>query len=347
LKTLEYRWLETSFSALLAMRARLPHAMLLVGPPGIGKRALAEHFAQALLCESPHTSGHPCGQCGACRWFTEGNHPDYRAVIPEVLQPDPELAAAADEGAVPEPGTARSKAAPSKVIKIGQIRALDSFFNVGTHRAGRRLLLVYPADALNTDAANALLKVLEEPPQATHFLLVTSRPSDVLPTIRSRCARMTIGQPDTAMVMTWLQEQGVQDPLGALAEAGGAPLDAAMDKPHADFHDILIGALCAARPVDPVVLAEKCEKAGASNVVLWLSRWVSDLLRCGSGGKVRYHPKQAAVLAGLAGSASAPALLAYYRKLMRQRRVAEHPLNSRLYTEDLLIDYARLIAPRT
>ena len=347
MKILEYPWLEAEFSALLAMRARLPHALLLVGPPSIGKRALAEHFAQGLLCEAPDQNGHPCGECGACRWFAEGNHPDYRAVIPEILQPDPELAAAPDDGAVADPGGAKSKAAPSKVIKIGQIRALDSFFNVGTHRSGRRLLLVYPADALNTDAANALLKVLEEPPPATHFLLVTSRLSDVLPTIRSRCSRVQIGQPDTAAVMTWLQGQGVRDPVAALAEAGGAPLDAAVEKPHADFHEILIAALCAARPVDPVVLAEKCEKAGASNIVLWLSRWVSDLLRCGSGGEVRYHPKQSAAIASLAGKAPASALQAYYRKLMRQRRVAEHPLNSRLYTEDLLIDYARLIAPRT
>ena len=344
---MEFPWLGAHFEALLAMRERLPHALLMVGPPGIGKRALAEYFAQSLLCESPASNGHPCGECGGCRWFAEGNHPDFRAVIPEILQPDPELAAAADDTAGAEHGATKSKSAPSKVIKIGQIRALDGFFNIGTHRSGRRLLVVYPADALNTDAANALLKVLEEPPPATHFLLVTSRLSDVLPTIRSRCARLTIGQPDTSLVLEWLRGQGVRDPVAALAEAGGAPLFAAVEDPAADLHDVLLGALCAARPLDPVVLAEKCEKAGAPNVVLWLSRWVSDVLRCGSGGEVRYHPKQAAVIAGLARTASASTLQGYYRRLMRQRRVAEHPLNSRLYTEDLLIDYARVIAPRT
>lgn len=329
------------------MRERLPHALLLVGAAGIGKRALAEHFAQSLLCETPSAGCHPCGECGACRWFADGNHPDYRAVIPEILQPDPELAAAADDGPVAEPGGAKSKSAPSKVIKIGQIRALDGFFNVGTHRSGRRLLLVYPADTLNTDAANALLKVLEEPPPATHFLLVTSRLSDVLPTIRSRCTRMSVSRPDPSVVLEWLRGQGVGDPVSALAEAGGAPLQAAEGDPAADFHEVLLGALCAPRPLDPVVLAEKCEKAGAPNIALWLSRWVSDVLRCGTGGEVRYHPKQAAVLAGLARTASTSALHGYYRRLMQQRRVADHPLNSRLYTEDLLIDYARVIAPRT
>ena len=331
---------------MLALRERLPHALLLVGPPGIGKRALAEYFAQSLLCESPAADGHPCGECGGCRWFADGNHPDYRAVIPEILQPDPDPGPDSEVGTGAEAGASKSKTAPSKVIKIGQIRALDGFFNVGTHRSGRRLLMLYPADTLNTDAGNALLKVLEEPPPATHFLLVTSRLSDMLPTIRSRCTRIHVQRPDTAITLDWLRAQGVADPLSALAESGGAPLHAVDTDPAADLHEMLMCALCAARPLDPVVLAEKCEKAGAPKIVLWLSRWVSDVLRCGSGGEVRYHPKHAAAIATLARTTSVPALQGYYRRLMRQRRVAEHPLNSRLYAEDLLIDYARVIAPR-
>jgi len=346
LKKISYPWLEGEAEALLALRERLPHALLLVGPPGIGKRALAEYFAQSLLCESPAGGGYPCGACGGCRWFGDGNHPDYRAVIPEILQPDPEPGPDGEVETGADAGAPKSKAAPSKVIKIGQIRALDGFFNVGTHRAGRRLLLLYPADTLNTDAGNALLKVLEEPPPATHFLLVTSRLSDMLPTIRSRCTRIHINRPDTVVSTDWLRAQGVADPSSALAEAGGAPLYAVDEDPAADLHDVLMSALCAGRPVDPVVLAEKCEKAGAPKLVLWLSRWVSDVLRSGSGGEVRYHPKNAAAIAALARSTSVSALQAYYRRLMRQRRVAEHTLNSRLYAEDLLIDYARVIAPR-
>jgi DNA polymerase-3 subunit delta' len=346
MKPLEYTWLKSAFESLLAMRARLSHALLLTGPAGIGKRMLAEHFAQSLLCEMPPANGHPCGECGACRWFADGNHPDYRALLPEILQAEGDGGAGSEEAGAVEPGAAKSKSAPSKVIKIGQVRALDSFFNVGTHRSGRRIILVYPADALNTDAANALLKVLEEPPPATLFLLVTSHLNDLLPTIRSRCARLEIERPATPEVIDWLRGQGVRDPAAALAEAGGSPLAAAIADPASDYRDLLIGALAGARPLDPVMLAEKCEKAGAANISLWLTRWVSDLLRCGSGGDMRYHPSHATALRGLARTMSSAALHAYYRKLVRLRRVADHPLNARLYAEDLLIDYARLAAPR-
>ena len=346
MKPLLFPWMEPAFEALLAMRARLPHALLLTGSERIGKRELARYFAQSLLCESPPPNGYPCGQCGACRWFAEGNHPDYREVVPETLQADPETGAA-EEGGAGEATGGKTKAAPSKVIKIGQIRALDGFFNVGTHRAGRRIVLVYPADAMNADASNALLKVLEEPPAATLFLLVTSRPSAVLPTVRSRCARLTVGRPDQRLVLEWLDAQGVREPERALAEAGGAPLAAADVDPAAEYREILLEALSAARPIDPVAMAEKCDKAGAANISLWLSRWTSDLLRCGADGDVRYHPQHVKVLQQVARNAPIDGLFAFQNKLLRMRRVAEHPLNPRLFVEDLLIDYARLAAPRS
>lgn len=345
MKKLQYNWLDTGWSQLQAMRSRLPHALLMSGPAGIGKRLLAEYFAQSLLCEKLVPSGEPCGECGACRWFADGNHPDYRAVLPEILQPESSQVADAMADASSEAGGAKSKAAPSKVIKIGQIRALDGFFNVGTHRAGHRVVVVYPADVLNVDAGSALLKTLEEPPADTLFLLVTSRISEVLPTIRSRCAKLPLSRPAPARTLAWLASEGVRDPESALAEAGGAPLAAAIADPHADFRETLLAALAGERAIDPIALAEKCEKAGATNICVWLARWTSDLVLCESGLNVRYHPKHGRALKAAAGRMRRADLYAYYRRLMRMRRVSEHPLNTRLFAEELLIDYARLAAP--
>ncbi len=330
---------------LQSMRARLPHALLLSGPAGIGKRVLAEYFAQSLLCENLAASGEPCDQCAACHWFADGNHPDYRAVLPEALQPESAPPGDATTDASNEAFGTKSKTAPSKVIKIGQVRALDGFFNIGTHRAGRRVVVVYPADSLNVDAGNALLKTLEEPPANTLFLLVTSRINDVLPTIRSRCAKLPLGRPAPARTLAWLAAAGVRDPESALAEAGGAPLAAAIADPDADFRETLLGALAGERAIDPIALAEKCEKAGATNLCVWLARWTSDLVLCESGLDVRYHPSQERALKAAAKRMHAAALHAYYRRLMRMRRVSEHPLNARLFAEELLIDYARLAAP--
>lgn len=328
------------------MRERLPHALLITGPAGIGKRDLAAHFAQALLCEAAPDDGNPCGTCGACRWFDEGNHPDFRLVVPEVLMPEPEpVDGDTGEGGAEEPGT-KARAAPSKVIKIAQIRSLDTFFQVGTHRSGRRVILVYPADKLNVDAANTLLKVLEEPPAGTVFLLVTSRFHDMLATVRSRCSRVHVARPAQEAMQSWLAAQGVRSPALALAEAGGAPLAAASEDPAADTREALLAALAAERPLDPVLTAERCEKAGAQNLSLWMARWISDLIAVNAGGEVRYHPQHRRAIESLAGRLAVPEAHAFFRRLMRARRVADHPLNARLFAEELLIDYARLAAPR-
>ena len=342
MKIIIYPWLIDAWNQLDAMRSRLPHALLLSGAPGIGKRVLAESFGQSLLCEANTPGGDACGVCGACHWFAEGNHPDYRLVIPEILQAETELRNDGADTIQADNGGAKSKSAPSKVIKIGQIRALDGFFSVGTHRAGRRVVLVYPADCLNVDASSALLKTLEEPPPDTHFLLVTSRPYELLPTIRSRCAKVVIAPPPRAPMLDWLAAQGVKDPAGALAEAGEAPLSAVTDQSGAAARSILIDALSSDAAMDPVSLAEKCEMAGIPSLTLWLTRWVGDILRCAGGGDVRYHPRERKVLVKRAAHMHPGQLHAYYRRLTRMRRVADHPLNARLVAEDLLIDYARL-----
>ncbi|HEX4329692.1 MAG TPA: DNA polymerase III subunit delta' [Burkholderiales bacterium] len=339
---MSYRWLEPAWEQLQAQRERLPHALLIYGPPNIGKRELAEHFAQSLLCETPAAGGHPCGICNACRWFGDGNHPDYRAVLPEILQ-----AADTETGAENAEGEAGAKSkTPSKEIKIEQIRSLDTFFAIGTHRGGAKVVLLYPADALNQASANALLKTLEEPSAGTVFLLVSSRLDHLLPTIKSRTAKFAVAPPSPAAALAWLEQQGVADAQTALAEAGGAPLAAlskAEDEAAVEVRTMLIDALTGTRALDPIATAEKCDKAGAELLTLWLTQWVSDLILHRNSGKVRYYPRQIKTIEKLAAAADLPGLFRLYRSLLAARRSAGHPLNVRLVAEDLLIDYARAI----
>ena len=344
MKNLQFNWQESDWVKLNTQRVRLPHALLIHGAPGSGKREFATHFAQSLLCSDRATSGHPCGQCQACHWFEDGNHPDFRALLPEILQAS-DVVADMEEGAEPSGKFGKTKN-PSREIKIEQVRALDVFFNVSTHRGGARVVLVYPADALNVPSSNALLKTLEEPAAGTVFLLVTSHPDQVLPTIRSRASKFAMAQPDPARCVQWLAGQGITDAAARLAEAGGAPL-VALRAGGGDTHQTeraeLLDALSSGR-FDPLVTAERCDKAGNENVALWLMRWVADVLRAGqTGATPRFHPSYADALRQCAGRAAPAALHGYYRKLAAARRVASHPLNTRLFTEDLLIDYARLM----
>ena len=219
-----YPWQSEPWQQLQQLRSRLPHAILFYGPTGIGKTEFAEHFAQSLLCETPLADGRGCGTCGSCGWFAQYSHPDYRRVRPEVLDEDDaaEDAEAAESGDTKK--TAKSTKAPSKDIRIDQVRALGDFMNISTHRQGKRVIVLYPAEALNAASANALLKTLEEPPPNTVFILVSNSLDRLLPTILSRCRKFALPMPTHDEALEWLKQQNIKDADFWLAEQGGAPL---------------------------------------------------------------------------------------------------------------------------
>ena len=113
---------------------------------------------------------------------------------------------------------------PSRAILIDQVRAIGEFLALAAHRGGRRIVVLAPAEALNGPAANALLKLLEEPPPGAVFIAVTDELDAVLPTVRSRCVLLRAPVPTTEAALAWLRAQGVEDAEAKLAEAGGAPV---------------------------------------------------------------------------------------------------------------------------
>jgi DNA polymerase-3 subunit delta' len=313
-------------------RGALPHALLLQSRSGLGKTVLARQFGQALLCEALLPEGLPCGACRACRWFEQGNHPDFRQVEPDALRE-------AAEEPDPEP---RSTAAPSRQIRIEQIRELQGFLSIGTHRAGHRVVVVRPAEAMNAATANALLKSLEEPPPGTVFLLVSSAPDRLLPTIRSRCQRVAVAPGATPAMVQWLREQGVREPEAALSHAGGAPLAALEEAAeHAPARSGVIAAL--ARPdATALELADACNGLPLPTVVAWVHKWVCDLALAKRAGAVRYHVRQESTLRTQAGTLPLEPLLRFERSLCAARGVSQHPLNPRLFVEDLFLRYVQL-----
>jgi DNA polymerase-3 subunit delta' len=322
--------------------------LLLVGPAGVGKSGLALALARARLCEQPAAEGAACGRCKACGWFDAGNHPDFRLVRPASAEER-------DEADVdPEPSTSRSSGGrsskkPSREIRIEQVRALDPFLDVGAHRGGQRVIVVDPADAMNTIAANALLKRLEEPPPGTGFILVASRPSALPATIRSRCQRVSLPLPAADEASAWLAGQaGVSIGLAAgwLAAAAGAPLLALRfaTEDDAAAHRRVVAAFAAMPEAGIVATADALagiEATGWSGVA---QSWATDLARVRAGAAPCRHLEQDERLRILAARSSLARLTALEQRLRALPREAAHPLNPRLLLEDVLLDYHRALA---
>ncbi len=342
-----YPWQTDDWNRLQALRAHWPHALLLHGQAGIGKLRFAQHVAQGFLCEAPRENGEPCGACAACNWFEQGNHPDYRIVLPEALAGEAFAAAQADEPKAAETDEGGKKTrTPSKEIKIEQVRALLDFCGIGSHRGGARVVVLYPAEALNVAAANALLKTLEEPPAGVVFLLVSARVDRLLPTIISRCRQWPMTVPAPAAAADWLAAQGVADAPALLAEVGGAPLAAlalASDE-NRPLRDWTLAQLAAGEGCDPFACGETLQKLPVPLVLGWLQRWLYDLLAQRMAGAPRYFPSQAKALARCAQALDANAFAHFMKTVTRQRAVENHPLNARLVFEELFLGYRDLFA---
>jgi len=339
-----YPWQQDAWTRLQAMRARLPHAILFHGPAGIGKADFIEAFAQALLCENVQPDGHACGTCASCGWFAQGNHPDYRRVRPEALED--EVPAAEGEDAPAEEKKAKSKTA-SKEIKIEQVRALADFMNISTHRQGLRVVVLYPAEALNMPASNALLKTLEEPPPGTVFLLASNGLDRLLQTILSRCRKFALPMPDHAQALAWLEAQGVQDADGWLREQGGAPLAALVQAETGSREELDSLLQVLAQPSVDAALrsADKLSKAPLAALVAWQQRWLYDVFSYKLSGVIRYYPRYQQELAALAGRVHVANLMQAIKSTNERRAVADHPLSPKLFVEDMLLDYTSRCGP--
>ena len=341
-----YPWHGKNREYLVRLESKLPHALLFYGPAGTGVESFAESFAKARLCENRQPDGYACGQCQSCRWFDQYSHPDFRLILPETL----EIARGIDEPdkkTDDDSGSAEKKSKePSKKIGIERIRSLADFINISTHRGGLRIVSIYPAEAMTTESSNSVLKMLEEPPANTLFILVTNHLDALLPTIVSRCSKLAFPMPETSVAIDWLKGQGVDDAEGWLAEQGGAPVAALAESRggRREEMSLFLGEL--ASPDDSGLLktAEKLQKVPLADLIVWHQRWLYDLLSIHLTGKERYYPRYRQPLASMAARVDMDRLLKVIKTVNERKRVADHPLVPRLVLEDMLLDYRKIFS---
>jgi DNA polymerase-3 subunit delta' len=318
---MRYPWTQTQWQSLVerVAAASMPHGLILHGLYGLGKQAFAEDFAQFLLCDQPQ-AGQACQQCRACLQFKANTHPDYRKLEPE------------------EAG---------KSIKIDQVRELVGQLSLASHHGRYRVAIISPAEALNPAAANSLLKSLEEPPPQTVLILVTSRLSALLPTIRSRCQHILFQRPPPDLAQDWLinsQHIAPNQVHASLAMVHGAPLAAMaiLESEEIGLREQTFASFCAiangsamALPIQPAWL-----KAPLATPITWMYSWVSDIikLRCQQSATLTNQDK-VDDLQKLAQKVELPKILVFLdsiASLLRMQRVA---LNPQMTMEQLLVHW--------
>ena len=317
-----YPWLEPCrlTIATAIAQGRLPHAMLLTGLPGLGKGVLADVIARQLLCEAASLESGPCGRCTACAQLNAGTHPDY---IKVQLEED------------------------ASVIKIDQIRSLAEKLSLSSHQGGYKVVTLNPADSMNINAANSLLKTLEEPSDNTVLVLVCERPSQLPATVRSRCQLLRVDVPGQEVALQWLAGQGIEGPAKTyLQMAHGAPLEALQQarvdsiKARREHFDSLV-AILEGRAA-PLTVAQAWAKDEDMQGIHWMRDWLMDLLRIamtGQTGGVRSTDLLDG-LTRLARKLDSRVLFAHLERVNRALRLTASSLNRQLLTEDILLAWA-------
>jgi DNA polymerase-3 subunit delta' len=320
LREIPYPWQQASWHALAERmaRGRLPHALLITGPAGLGKRRFAAAFAQLTLCRTP-VDGHACGSCAACVQFAAGTHPDYSLVTPE-----------------------EDKAS----IGVEQIRDLTAALQLRSQHGGRKLALIEPADAMSAGAANGLLKTLEEPPGDALLLLVSARPGRLPATVRSRCQTLALSPPSAQVSLAWLNgREARQDWPVLLGQGGGAPFAAmalgasGLPARRAEFFEGLAG-LRQGRG-NPVKLAEH-DRESYPELLNLLWSFTADLIRLRSvGASVQVvNRDQLPLLQKAAEGLNLRGLYGFLDRVQTSIRMLDTPLNRELAFTLLLTDWA-------
>lgn len=316
-------WQMSQWQRLLQQRQRdrLPHALLLFGQPGLGLNHFAGCLAQSVVCQNVDAQGCACGGCGACRQFSQALYADFLSV---------------------------NITAGKTRILVDQIRDLAGFLGLTGGAGGAKIVIISPADSMNQNAANCLLKTLEEPPGNTLIILVAHHLNRLPATIRSRCQIIGFTKPDTRLGLQWLESRGHQQGARLLQLAQGAPclaesFDNEDSYPH--YQALVEGVLdLLSGRSGAFELRKRWLGCSTGDLVFWSQGLLRDCIRAVSGLPDAYFENSLyfSQLRDLAGLLDLSQLFRVHEHLTQLGEVLEHPLNKDLLVDDVILAWQSL-----
>jgi len=311
-----YTWQQAAWDQLVTTRNKqhLPHALLLSGASGMGKSVFAKALVDSLLCEQPLGNYQACRKCKSCKVHHAGAHPDYREVI---------------------------LTADKTQIVVDQIRNLNDFLHTSRSYQAYRVVFINPAEALNINAANSLLKSLEEPANGSVIVLLTSQLSSLLPTIKSRCQQLQLPLPNKKAALAWLtQQQTKHKPEDLLEMAGGRPLtaleldEAKHYESREEFSRDISATLLQQKTI--IEVSKKWQNTSKQELLDWQIYWVQQLI------KQSFSKHQKRHLLNTIKSYDINKLWLLHDELIKFREIAHTSLNNQLFVENMLLSWLKL-----
>jgi len=322
----------------------VPNSLLIYGEKDIGKLNFALYLANYLLCENKK-NGNPCFECQACKWYSMTNHPDFFPILPEdsydllPFKVNPETIV----------GSASDDKKQSKYIRIDQVRDILSVNELSSYRGGMRVILIYPVEAMRVEAANCLLKSLEEPGSNVFYILVSHRLESILPTIRSRCRLLALPKPAQDISIDWLTKQ---DRLSNLSkhhleaqflEMERSPLRVLQASEGKSFNSSqMLDELSNLNGIDHTRCVDLLNQGQLSDILVCLQKWCIDLYMVYSGLLPRYFPSREGVLHQKVQNLDINGLNQFLKILVQELKLSTHPLFPKVQLESVLSKYAQL-----
>ncbi|HIQ07401.1 MAG TPA: hypothetical protein EYH35_02970 [Thiotrichaceae bacterium] len=319
LSTACYPWFARLWEQLANNRQadHMAHALLFTGGEGIGRRHFVDRLVASLLCNNITEEGRACGQCQACQVHRGGAHPDYLAVgLPE----------------------------GKKQIPVAAIRTLTEFLTLSCSYGGFRVVFIDAADQMNVNAANSLLKSLEEPPPNTVIILLAEQSLKLPITIRSRCQQYTLATPIEADSLAWLAQYPLKTPAEKLLSiAANRPLLALnfdrqtgyMEDRHRFAIDIA-GIVTEQKSI--TVVAKAWEKYDLNSLLDWQLQWLHQLFKNNLIAPQKIVDNK--LMSCLASAFSTPdKLWVTYERLIQMKKLTDYPLNRLIFNEAMLLSW--------
>lgn len=334
-----YPWLKKSFAELT--QHPIPNSLMIYGEKDIGKLQFGLELANYLLCESHQQR--PCHSCDSCHWVAQGSHPDLFIITPQNLKHLlPFDTSDSEENSEPE------EKKQSKFIRIEQIRQVISKNELGSYRGGKRVILIYPVEAMQSEAANCLLKTLEEPSSQLHFILITSNLERILPTIRSRCQFFSIPKPQHDIAIEWLKHQlpgkfTLEMIHQKLALYAGSPLRAVQSIDNKILDElVIVNELAKFHLLQTNGIIEQLNQHTLFDILNCIYKWSIDLNFVAFGLPSRYFPSFEKKMQSHISQINLIAIQEFISHLREDLRLSNHPLFPKVQLETLLMKYKQL-----